>query len=71
MAPKKRIFAELGSVANRSGSYRAEFNVREDQRLHHIDGPHRGKQQRIPGDLNVIRVAAPADALREEQRRSV
>ena len=42
MAPKKRTFAELGFVAELAGTYRADFNIREEEKIRHIRGPRRG-----------------------------
>ena len=64
MAPKKRPFAELGSVAELAGSYRADFNIREEEKIRHILGPRRGNKQRAPRDLNMIRTAAAEHATR-------
>ena len=58
MAPKKRPFAELGSVGGLARSYRAKFNFREGQKVCNIYGPRRGNQQRALGELHVIRAAA-------------
>ena len=38
MAPKKRTFAELGFVAELAGTYRADFNIREEEKIRHIRG---------------------------------
>ena len=62
MAPKKRTFAELGFVAELAGTYRADFNIREEEKIRHILGPRRGSQQRAHDDLSLIRTAA-ADLL--------
>ena len=64
MAPKKRTFAELGSVVTRDGSHRARFNIREEHLVRQIEGPRRGNEQRALGDLNIIRAAAPENANR-------
>jgi hypothetical protein len=66
MAPKKRTFAELGTVANHAISYRAEFSIREGQKIRRINGPRRGNKQRACGDLSVIRTAAPENATRAD-----
>jgi len=58
MAPKKRTFAELGFVAELAGTYRADFNIREEEKIRHIRGPRRGSQQRALDDLSLIRTAA-------------
>ena len=58
MAPKKRTFAELGFVAELAGTYRADFNIREEEKIRHILGPRRGSQQRALDDLILIRTAA-------------
>jgi len=58
MAPKKRAFAELGSVASHAGSYSAQFSIREAGRIRFIYGPRRRNKLRALGDLNVIRAAA-------------
>ena len=58
MAPKRRAFAELGSVASHAGSYSAEFSIREAERIRHIYGPRRRNKLRALGDLDVIRAAA-------------
>ena len=55
MAPQKRPFAELGFVAEVGGSYRADLNSHDGQK---IRGPRRGNKLRALGDLNVIRAAA-------------
>ena len=57
MAPKRRAFAELGSVASHAGSYSAEFSIREAERIRHIYGPRRRNKLRALGDLDVIRAA--------------
>ena len=66
MAPKKRACAELGSIAEVGGAYRADFNFREGQNVRHIHGPRRAKEQRALGDLNVIRAAAAESASRAD-----
>ena len=66
MAPKERTFAELGFAADRDGSYRAEFSIREGQQIRHIRGPGRSNKQRALGDLNIIRAAAPEGASRAD-----
>ena len=58
MAPKKRTFEGLGSVAELAGAFRADFNIREEAKIRHILGPRRGNQQRALGDLHFVRAAA-------------
>ena len=55
MATQKRPFAELGFVAEVGGSYRADLNSHDGQK---IRGPRRGNKLRALGDLDVIRAAA-------------
>ena len=66
MAPKKRPFAELGSVAELAGSYRADFNIREEEKIRHILGPRRGNKQRALDDLRAIRTAAAEHTTRTD-----
>ena len=66
MEPKKRPFAELGSVAGLARSYRAKFNFRDGQKVCNIYGPSRGSQQRALGDLSAIRDAAAEHTSRKD-----
>ena len=67
MAPKQKLFAEIGAVQKRGDEYRAHVQYRgQDHQMNHIYGPNRFNEACAQKDLARMRAAAAVGKVRAQ-----